>query len=110
MVVAVDAHAFYIIFAARCWDPLAKPFLVAPAMNTVMWDSPVTEEQLARLRARGVRIVPPVGKVLACGDVGVGKERNLSTAQLIVSTHTLLFIFSHHRFDVQIHSAYRCDG
>ena len=41
-------------------------------MNTFMWDSPFTSEQLARLRSLGATVVPPVGKRLACGDVGVG--------------------------------------
>lgn len=41
-------------------------------MNTFMWDSPFTAEHLARLTSLGAAVVPPVGKRLACGDVGVG--------------------------------------
>jgi hypothetical protein len=41
-------------------------------MNTFMWESPFTEEHLSRLRALGASVVPPVGKRLACGDVGLG--------------------------------------
>jgi phosphopantothenoylcysteine synthetase/decarboxylase len=41
-------------------------------MNTHMWDSPFTGEHLARLAALGATVVPPVGKRLACGDVGMG--------------------------------------
>jgi hypothetical protein len=45
---------------------------VAPAMNTLMWESEFTSRQLAVLVELGVRVVPPVTKRLACGDVGVG--------------------------------------
>jgi phosphopantothenoylcysteine decarboxylase len=63
--------------AARAWPfaadaRVAKPFLVAPAMNTAMWSHPATAAHLGTLRAWGVRVVDPVEKRLACGDVGVG--------------------------------------
>jgi len=41
-------------------------------MNTFMWDSPFTKQHLDRLESMGVSIIPPVGKRLACGDVGLG--------------------------------------
>ena len=43
----------------RAWD-WGKPLLVAPAMNTYMWDSPFTAQQLAVLSGLGAQIVPPV--------------------------------------------------
>ncbi|CAE7272870.1 HAL3B, partial [Symbiodinium pilosum] len=55
----------------RAWDP-DKPLLVAPAMNTLMWEHPSTAEHLTTLQARGCSIIPPVSKKLACGDVGRG--------------------------------------
>ena len=45
---------------------------VAPAMNTFMWDSPFTSEHLGKLGKLGVRVIPPVSKALACGDIGTG--------------------------------------
>lgn len=63
---------------ARCWD-FAKPLLVAPAMNTAMWTHPVTAPQVATLCHWGVRVVPPVAKRLACGDVGPGAMAEWST-------------------------------
>jgi phosphopantothenoylcysteine synthetase/decarboxylase len=51
---------------------VAKPVLVAPAMNTAMWEHPVTAQHLRTLEGWGFTIVPPVEKRLACGDVGVG--------------------------------------
>ncbi|GAB4814253.1 hypothetical protein N2152v2_001299 [Parachlorella kessleri] len=55
----------------RAWD-FDKPLLVAPAMNTFMWESPFTERHLAACRGLGIALVPPVSKRLACGDVGSG--------------------------------------
>ena len=59
--------------AARYGEPaVCRPVLVAPAMNTFMWHQRITSTHLASLRARGVHIVPPISKKLACGDEGVG--------------------------------------
>lgn len=55
----------------RAWD-WGKPLLLAPAMNTFMWESPFTEQHLAVCRRLGATVVPPVSKRLACGDVGAG--------------------------------------
>ena len=56
------------------WDP-ARPIVLAPAMNTLMWEHPATARHLAQITAdlRGsLRIVPPISKQLACDDVGIG--------------------------------------
>jgi phosphopantothenoylcysteine decarboxylase/phosphopantothenate--cysteine ligase len=53
--------------------PASTPLLVAPAMNTVMWEHPATVANLETLRARGAQIVQPGYGVLACQDVGYGK-------------------------------------
>lgn len=49
------------------------PMLIAPAMNTVMWDKPITQEHVQSLRERGVTFIDPAAGTLACGEVGVGK-------------------------------------
>ena len=49
------------------------PIVVVPAMNTVMWDHPTTQQNLDTLVARGVAVVDPASGMLACGEVGVGK-------------------------------------
>lgn len=51
------------------------PIVVAPAMNTGMWDNPATQENLAALRKRGVRVVEPGEGELACGVTGRGRMR-----------------------------------
>ena len=49
------------------------PVLVAPAMNTGMWENAAVQQNIKTLRARGVEIVAPVSGHLACGDSGAGK-------------------------------------
>lgn len=47
--------------------------VLAPAMNTAMWQHPATQENLDRLRARGCHVVEPGEGWLACGTVGAGR-------------------------------------
>ena len=49
------------------------PIAIAPAMNTGMWESPVTQENIAALKARGVKVIEPVDGELACGVKGQGR-------------------------------------
>lgn len=55
------------VLACRC------PKLIAPAMNTNMYENPVTQDNLQLLRRYGWRVIPPASGRLACGAVGVGK-------------------------------------
>lgn len=55
----------------RAWD-WTRPVIVAPAMNTYMWDNEPTQTQLQNLQKRGVIVIPPVEKKLACNDFGMG--------------------------------------
>ena len=49
------------------------PKLIAPAMNTRMYQNPVTQDNLAALRRYGWQVVEPAVGRLACGAVGAGK-------------------------------------
>lgn len=49
------------------------PILIAPAMNTVMWDKPIVQQHLQTLVGRGAQVVEPASGLLACGEVGMGK-------------------------------------
>ncbi|HEX8639267.1 MAG TPA: bifunctional phosphopantothenoylcysteine decarboxylase/phosphopantothenate--cysteine ligase CoaBC [Pyrinomonadaceae bacterium] len=49
------------------------PVLIAPAMNTTMWNHPATQRNIAQLKTDGVRFVAPVAGELACKTVGTGK-------------------------------------
>lgn len=91
----------------RAWDP-GKPVVLAPAMNTRMWEHPFTRKHLRAVaadfgagelppgldeeslvaaineRARGLRIVGPISKRLACGDVGVGAMAEVPEVAAVV--------------------------
>ncbi len=49
------------------------PVLVAPAMNTGMWENAATQKNVETLKQRGVHFVGPEGGYLACGDSGAGR-------------------------------------
>jgi phosphopantothenoylcysteine decarboxylase len=78
----------------RAWEP-SRPMVLAPAMNTLMWEHPATARHLRQLaadagvevpaslaldelpawinsHAKGLRVVAPENRRLACDDVGVG--------------------------------------
>lgn len=55
----------------RAWD-FKKPLVVCPAMNTLMWENALTAEQIAIIKKRGISIIDPVAKQLACKDIGMG--------------------------------------
>jgi phosphopantothenoylcysteine decarboxylase len=49
------------------------PILIAPAMNGKMWEHDVTQENVDKLRARGVEFIGPEEGMLACGYEGIGR-------------------------------------
>lgn len=53
-----------------CWT---KPILMAPAMNSRMWDNPAVQANLETLKQRGIRFVGPAAGRLACGTEGLGR-------------------------------------
>jgi phosphopantothenoylcysteine decarboxylase len=93
----------------RAWDPV-RPVVLAPAMNTFMWQNPLTARHLRQLAADAggqppppdvsfdqlvpwiyapsmappLRVVGPVSRRLACGDVGVGALAPLEQITAVV--------------------------
>jgi phosphopantothenoylcysteine decarboxylase len=85
----------------RAWD-FSKPVVLVPAMNTLMWESPVTLRHLRQILeehsaqpipgdltleaapaafgryASGIVLIPPQAKRLACGDIGLGAMAELT--------------------------------
>lgn len=49
------------------------PRMVSPAMNTEMFNNPITKENMERLDDLGITVIPPAEGYLACGDTGTGK-------------------------------------
>jgi phosphopantothenoylcysteine decarboxylase len=91
----------------RAWDP-ARPVLLAPAMNTMMWQHPLTRRHLRQLaidtagsnppfvdedelvewingHAAKLRIVGPISKRLACGDIGAGAMAEVDQIVAVVT-------------------------
>jgi len=60
-------------FLSTLYLATSAPVVVAPAMNVNMWNHPATQENLDRLRGRGVHVVNPDEGYLACGMTGAGR-------------------------------------
>ena len=59
--------------------PTKTPKLIAPAMNTKMYDNPITQNNLKQLHEVGYQEIVPRSSRLACGDVGRGALADLTT-------------------------------
>ncbi|XP_051953497.1 phosphopantothenoylcysteine decarboxylase [Xyrauchen texanus] len=62
----------------RAWDT-TRPLLFCPAMNTAMWQHPITAQQVATLKGFGYTEIPCIAKKLVCGDEGKGAMAEVST-------------------------------
>ena len=62
----------------RAWD-FKKPIIFAPAMNTMMWEHPITDIQINTLKTWGYTEIAPIEKVLMCKDKGKGAMAEPST-------------------------------
>ncbi|MCS6863821.1 MAG: flavoprotein [Gemmataceae bacterium] len=95
----------------RAWDT-SRPVVLAPAMNTLMWQHPLTKRHLRALaadagaghipghladeallqqineRSPTLRIVGPITKTLACGDTGLGAMAEVT--DIVAAVQTLL--------------------
>jgi phosphopantothenoylcysteine decarboxylase/phosphopantothenate--cysteine ligase len=72
-VIGKFAHGISDDFLSALYLATRAPLLLAPAMNTVMWEHPAVRDNIATLVARGARIVDPGEGYLACGWVGKGR-------------------------------------
>lgn len=60
----------------RAWD-FNKQLIIAPAMNTLMWEHPATKDHIAKITEWGIDVIPPIEKTLFCGDTGIGALANI---------------------------------
>lgn len=58
--------------------PRDTPKIIAPAMNTAMWENVIVQENISRLKRAGFSIIEPREARLACGDVGKGALADVS--------------------------------
>ncbi|CAA7618812.1 bifunctional phosphopantothenoylcysteine decarboxylase/phosphopantothenate--cysteine ligase CoaBC [Magnetospirillum sp. SS-4] len=64
-----------------------KPVLVAPAMNTMMWDHAATRANMAVLEGRGISRIGPNSGDLACGEVGGGRMAEPAEILAAIEAH-----------------------
>jgi phosphopantothenoylcysteine decarboxylase / phosphopantothenate---cysteine ligase len=69
-------------FVSSTYLASTAPVLIAPAMNTTMWEHPATRRNLEKLKADGVHIVEPDEGEMACGTFGPGR---LSDPEMVVA-------------------------
>ena len=69
-------------FLTTTYLACTAPILVAPAMNTTMWEHPSTQRNLKQLKADGVHLIEPDAGEMACGTIGPGR---LSEPERIVA-------------------------
>ncbi len=67
------AHGLADDFLSTMYLAFTGTVILAPAMNTNMWNHPATQANLATLRARGHHIIEPESGPLACGTTGPGR-------------------------------------
>jgi phosphopantothenoylcysteine decarboxylase/phosphopantothenate--cysteine ligase len=77
-ILAKLAHGVADDFLTTLYLATKAPVIVAPAMNVNMWEHAATQENVAALRARGVRVVNPDEGYLACGMTGAGRLASLN--------------------------------
>jgi phosphopantothenoylcysteine decarboxylase len=89
----------------------SKPWLLAPAMNTAMWQHPLTRQQLNTIQAfskhkrkapcgggaactttvggttSNIQVIEPISKLLACGDTGIGALASVDSILEMVDTY-----------------------
>src|SRR5881628_1842451 len=83
-VLARLAHGFSDDLIATTVLATSAPVIVAPAMETHMWQNAATQANVAALRARGVRVIDPETGPLASGDIGAGRLASLERLEAAI--------------------------
>ena len=81
-------------FLSSTYLASTAPVLIAPAMNTSMWENPATQRNIEQLKKDGVHFVEPVAGELACKTLGTGK---LEDVENIVAQVLALITAETHR-------------
>ena len=83
------AHGLADDFLSTLYLAFTGPVVLAPAMNTNMWNHAATAANMAILRARGHRVVGPDDGDLACGTVGPGRMAEPEQIAAVVAAAVL---------------------
>jgi len=65
-------------FLSTCLLSFAGKIIIAPSMNWRMYENPAVQENISRLKSRGVIQVGPEKGILACGEEGIGRMADVS--------------------------------
>ncbi len=101
LIAPATAHIIAELAHGQAGHPLAAialatraPILIAPAMNGKMWQHHATQENVEKLKARGVEFVGPEEGMLACGYEGLGRLWKVNDiafrAEFLLSRHDKL--------------------
>jgi phosphopantothenoylcysteine decarboxylase/phosphopantothenate--cysteine ligase len=90
-IIAKVAHGLTDDLVSLMISASACPVVFAPSMNNRMWDNPIAQENVAKLKTVGYRFIGPESGWLACRNVGSGR---LSEPAKIVSEVTELLVGS----------------
>jgi phosphopantothenoylcysteine decarboxylase/phosphopantothenate--cysteine ligase len=78
-IIAKVAHGFADDFVACTALTTKAPIVMAPAMNDAMFSNAVLQENITKLKKRGVKFIAPKEGKLACGTMGVGALADVDT-------------------------------
>ena len=78
-ILAKMAHGIADDFLTTVLLATRAPLLVCPSMNSNMWSHPVVQENLLKLKQRGIHILEPTSGMLACGYEGKGRLPDTNT-------------------------------
>ena len=80
-VIAKFAHGIADDMLTTTFLACRAPKVIAPAMNTNMYENPVTQENMDKLRSLGMHLVDAASGFLACGDTGKGKMADIDVIE-----------------------------
>ena len=80
-VIAKFAHGMADDMLTTTFLACRAPKVIAPAMNTNMYENPVTQENMDKLRSLGMHLVDAASGLLACGDTGKGKMADIDVIE-----------------------------
>ncbi|MFN3330679.1 MAG: bifunctional phosphopantothenoylcysteine decarboxylase/phosphopantothenate--cysteine ligase CoaBC, partial [Pyrinomonadaceae bacterium] len=72
-IIAKFANGIADDFLTSTYLASTAPVMIAPAMNTAMWNHPATQRNIRRLKEDGVYFIEPISGELACKTIGTGK-------------------------------------
>jgi len=76
-IIAKIAHGIADDFLTTTVLAVTSPVIICPSMNVNMWNNPIVQENLTKLKSAGYIIIGPASGMLACGREGVGRLEDI---------------------------------